>query len=292
MDRPASAAASFARLGPTTPATPVIVSVPHAGRDYPEALLAAARLGRKALEQFEDRLVDRLVAPLADKGHALIVARRARAWIDLNRAEDEFDPLMITPPPPPDAVVQSARVRGGLGLVPRRLIGAGEVYRRPIDEHDLRRRIAEAYLPFHAALADAIEATRRRFGIAVLIDCHSMPPLAHAGEGGRPASVVIGDREGGSADGRFVQTAARIFRAHQLAVAFNAPYAGGHIVARHGLAGGGAHAMQIELCRSLYLDAPLRDPGPRFGEIGKLMGALADALADAALAGDDLLAAE
>ncbi len=36
----------FLRLGPETPASPLVLSVPHAGRAYSAALLAAARLPR------------------------------------------------------------------------------------------------------------------------------------------------------------------------------------------------------------------------------------------------------
>jgi N-formylglutamate amidohydrolase len=37
----------------------------------------------------------------------------------------------------------------------------------------------------------------------------------------------------------------------------NSPYAGGHIVERHGAPSRGVHAVQLELDRSLYLDAAL-----------------------------------
>ncbi|MBC7985598.1 MAG: N-formylglutamate amidohydrolase, partial [Sphingomonadaceae bacterium] len=77
-------APSFERFGPARAATPVVVSVPHAGRDYPEALLAASRLALSSLRQLEDRYVDGLAAPLAGQGHAVVIARTARAWIDLN----------------------------------------------------------------------------------------------------------------------------------------------------------------------------------------------------------------
>lgn len=276
------------RLGPPIPDTPVILSVPHAGRDYPEALLAQARFGREMLARFEDRLVDQLVTPLARRGHAVFIARQARAWIDLNRDEREIDPEMVAPRPEASHVRFTPRVIGGLGLVPRRLSGLGEIYRRPLDARDIRDRIERSYRPFHAALESAVTAARNRFGIAVLLDCHSMPPLSES----RAASVVIGDHDGRSAGARFVETASRLFRESGLNVAHNAPYAGGHIIARHGLKGGGAHALQIELCRSLYLDVSLKRRGERFDWISGMLGRVADALAERALDGDELLAAE
>ena len=51
----------FMRVGPGTAASPVVLSVPHAGRAYSRTLLDASRLPRETLETLEDRLVDRLV---------------------------------------------------------------------------------------------------------------------------------------------------------------------------------------------------------------------------------------
>ena len=73
------------------PLSPVVLSVPHAGRDYPAALLGALRLPATALTILEDRFVD-AVAQGARTQETMLVQRRARAWIDLNRGEGERDP--------------------------------------------------------------------------------------------------------------------------------------------------------------------------------------------------------
>ncbi len=72
-------AASFHRFGPAAPDWPVILSVPHAGRDYPPALLAMARGPKATLEALEDRHADRLVAGAVALGATVFVARRPRA---------------------------------------------------------------------------------------------------------------------------------------------------------------------------------------------------------------------
>src|SRR3712207_4916718 len=90
----------FFRVGPDQPASPVVLSVPHAGRGYSEALLKSSRLPRSALESLEDRLVDRLVWRATAAGATAIIARAPRAEIDLNRDERELDPALIAPPPP------------------------------------------------------------------------------------------------------------------------------------------------------------------------------------------------
>ena len=84
MTKPALSFDSFGSLD--APASPVVLSVPHAGRDYPLALRAALRVPVEALAVLEDRHVDAL-AYAARGGETMLVQRPARAWIDLNRAE-------------------------------------------------------------------------------------------------------------------------------------------------------------------------------------------------------------
>jgi N-formylglutamate amidohydrolase len=150
------AAAPFERIGPREPGSPIILSVPHAGRAYSEELLQASRLTRNQLENLEDRLVDRLIEPARAGGAVAIIARAPRAEIDLNRDEREVDPSIIGPAPPARSVMPSARTRGGLGLIPARISGAGPIWHRPIQGEELWRRITEVHRPYHRALTDAI----------------------------------------------------------------------------------------------------------------------------------------
>lgn len=275
--------APFFRAGPEQPATPLVLSVPHAGRDYSVELLKAARVPRATLETLEDRLVDRLVWRAIQGGATAFVARTPRAEIDLNRDEREIDPALVAPPPPPGSLMQSARTRGGLGLVPSRIAGAGAIWLRRLGRDELARRIRAVHRPYHEAVAAALEAARARFGCAVLLDCHSMPPRDAEPGGGRPAPVVLGDRHGTSCGAAFVEAAAAAARAMGFAAACNAPYAGGHVVGRHGRPDEGIHALQLEIDRSCYLDTRLREPGPGFDRTACLVAAIADALVEEAM---------
>jgi N-formylglutamate amidohydrolase len=272
----------FRLLGPAEPASPVILSVPHAGRDYAPALLAAARVPLERLEALEDRLVDRLVWRAAAAGHSIIVATAPRAEIDLNRDEREIDPAVIAPPLPSGAALQSPRSRGGLGLVPSRLPGVGPIWHGRIPRAELVRRLEQIHRPYHGALAGLLEAARRRFGAAALLDCHSMPPRSDAAA---PA-LVLGDLHGITCAPALVAAAAEAAAACGFASARNTPFAGGHIVARHGRPGRRIHALQLEIDRACYLGPDLSAPGPGFDAVARMIervaGALADALAEEA----------
>jgi N-formylglutamate amidohydrolase len=282
--QPAAPDHPFRIIGPDVPTSPVLLSVPHAGRDYSDALLKAARLPRAMLETLEDRLVDRLVWRAAAAGSTAIVATVPRAEIDLNRDEREIDPATILPSPAHADILQSARTRGGLGLVPSRIAGAGALWRHRLPAGELRRRIAEVHRPYHAEIEARMQAIRARFGIAILLDCHSMPPREPAPGGGRgDPRIVIGDRHGTSSARELVAAAEAAARSAGFETARNAPYAGGYVTERHGRPSEGLHALQLEIDRSLYLASGLRAPGPGFERIAGLIEAVAAALGRQAL---------
>ncbi len=284
----AAPAPPFLRLGPETPASPVILSVPHAGRDYSAALLATARVHRSVLEALEDRFVDRLIWRAVQAGVTAFVAQVPRAEIDLNRDERELDGALIAGPLPADRI-ESRRMRSGLGVIPSRLAGVGAIWKTRIARAEFDRRLAEVHRPYHHALAAALALARNRFGSAILLDCHSMPPRA---QGDGAGAVVFGDRHGVTSAPELMATALATARGMGWRAQCNAPYAGGHIVARHGRPARDVHAIQLEFCRSTYLDVTLSRPGPGFDRASALIAALVEALEARLLGGPCAVAAE
>jgi len=266
----------YAGSPPDLPASPVVVSVPHAGRDYPPSLLGAMQGPLATLRPLEDRYVD-AVAIAARETETLIVQHRARAWIDLNRGEDERDPRVDEGATPTGSPTGSAKVKSGLGLVPRRAVGTSPIWARRFTDADIVARIAADHRPYHAALATTLARAQAMFGIAVLVDLHSMPPL------GSGAAVVLGDRFGRAAAARFVARAEAAARGAGFATALNLPYAGGHILATHGQPAAGIHAIQVEIDRSRYLDAALDLPGAGLTPTVRMLRAMLDALTEEAL---------
>lgn len=258
----------------------MVVSVPHSGRDYPGWLVAAANGGLAALQALEDPLVDRLAWRALGLGLGAVIARAPRAAIDCNRALADLDPAMTDPPRPGEA---SARARGGLGLIPSRTASHGRLWRHTLPLAEAEHRIAELHAPFHSAVTTLLDG--HCAGEALLLDCHSMPPRRGQAE------LVIGDRHGRSAGGWLTREAAAIARELGWSVAVNTPYAGGHVVERHGRPADGRHALQLEIDRRCYLAADLRSPGPGFDRAARLLERLASGLG-AALTERPAVAAE
>jgi len=263
---------------------PVILSVPHSGRDYPDWLLAMASAGKASLAALEDPLVDRLVWRAVQRGCAAVIARTPRAAVDCNRAEDEVDPSVV------DGARRgrvTARARGGLGIVPCRTQQHGYLWRRPISREQLGERIAQAHRPYHDAIEELAGSLRQRFGCVLLLDCHSMPPPP---DGVPP--VVFGDCRGRTADAWLSREAIAIANRRGFEAGLNDPFAGGHVIDRHAMPARGVHALQIELDRRAYLDPSLKAPGPGFDKAATLIEALAVGLGESLLGRQFATAAE
>lgn len=246
---------------------PVLLSVPHAGRDYPAWLVAMSRGGLGVLRTLEDPLVDRLVWRAIGQGIGAVIARAPRAAVDCNRGEDEIDPVSIHGPPL-SARRPSARARGGLGIIPSRTALHGQIWRRSTSHGELEHRLGDAHRPYHDSIAAGLDALAQRFGCALLLDCHSMPAAAS------DAAIVLGDRYGRSAAPWLAVNASRIAAEQGYSAAVNDPFAGGHVVERHGAPHLGIHAVQLEIDRRCYL-TEAGEPNAQFDRVAALIERIA-----------------
>ena len=261
---------AFTFVVPRQMRLPVLVAVPHAGRAYPPQVVERMRDPQGAQLRLEDRLVDRLGRMIAQAtGAGLLVAHAPRALLDLNRAEDDIDWDMVEGGRPEGVASLTTsggpggnrRARSGLGLVPRRLPGSGEIWRGRLPRAELSARIAGIHRAYHAFLAEELARMRKVWGAALLIDLHSMPPLRPAEGEERAPRIVLGDRFGVSCHHALIGAALRQLDTQGCSAAQNRPYSGGYVLDRHGAPDKGIHAVQVEVCRATYLDHRLAEPG-------------------------------
>lgn len=256
---------------------PLVLASPHSGRHYPPEFLAQVSCSEHALRRAEDAWVDRLFARAAATfSLPFLQGKFARTYVDLNRAPDELDPNLI------EGLAASRtndRLRAGLGVVPRVATPGVPLYNGTLRLTEVRRRIEEVHAPYHQELARLLERARRANGFAILLDCHSMPPLPRNARMAS-AEVVLGDRYGQSCSDLF-RAALREEMERYFRVAENRPYAGGHGTQSHGAPEKGVHAIQIEIDRSLYMDLETLLPCERFAETEKALHAVVGAFAGA-----------
>jgi N-formylglutamate amidohydrolase len=270
--------AGFAIRNCVHPSVPILLSVPHAGRDYPRSVYDQLRLPPAALTRLEDRYADYLARDAIKSGIPTIIALRSRAWMDLNREACDMDQEMLVLADRDPRIRPGSKVRGGLGLIPRRLAGAGDIWRRQFTNVEVAERLVGYHTPYHQNIATILTKMQAQFGGAILLDLHSMPPLGTS-FGGSPAHFVVGDLFGKSAGGWVSELLVTRIKQAGYHCQLNHPYSGDYALRRHASTRQNIHTLQLEVDRALYLDAALQQPGVGLAKIARLIAEICHALA-------------
>lgn len=258
---------------PSACASPLIISFPHVGLDWP------ASLGPRPQVNFPrnaDYAVDRLYVRAEMHGAATLRARYSRLVVDLNRAEDDIGPELVPDHPAPRPRASLSAVPPGDGDARKPIRNRGVVWSSAvgnipllttITHAQLRRRLDQFYWPYYRALELLIERRRRRFGYAIVLDAHSMPGTV-AGD------LVLGTCSGQACAPELIEVATRILSGRApgarqqfgsrwpLELAIDDPYRGGQIISTFGQPDSHVHALQLEVSRALYMDEGRLDPLP------------------------------
>lgn len=219
---------SFRVLNPQGRA-PAVLICDHASRAVPPAL---ANLGLP-----DDELLRHIGW---DPGTAAITERLARA-LDAPAVLSGVSRLVIDCNRRPDDPTLICEVSDGT-VVPGN---------RDLPDEERERRLARYFRPYHAAIADTIEAARQRSPQPALLSIHSFTPALRAREEARPWHIgVVWDR-----DGRLAQPLLQALRDEgDIEVGDNQPYSGkdhsGYSIFEHGQ-NRGLHHVMIEVRQDL-----------------------------------------
>jgi N-formylglutamate deformylase len=239
--------------------TPLVLDSPHSGTAYPVDF--AHVCDPAVLRRAEDTHVEKLYDFAPALGVAWIEALFPRSYLDANRDLTEIDvELMDAPWPGPIATDPRvlSKVRLGKGLIWRSTDEGVPLYARQLTVAEVQSRIERCWKPYHAAVAQAIDAAHAAHGYSIHINCHSMPAVASQYATDFPglvhADFVIGDRDGSTASPALSQRLVEHLRGAGYDVAYNHPYKGVELVRRYGDPARQRHGIQIEINRKLYMD--------------------------------------
>lgn len=258
---------------------PVFYTLPHSGRVYPDDFSACQPMG--VLRRAEDAYVDRLLETAPEAGITVLKAHFPRAYIDVNRTEDDLDPLLFAPgvvaaPGPKSAL--------GIGLIRRLVTPEYPIYDRTLSLEEAQGRIARCYRPYHAALAETLARLKASFDAVLFIDWHSMKSRGNAatpdGEGACRADFVIGNLHGASCGAGLAEAVSEHFTAAGYTAVLNTPYAGGATLQRYAAPQDGVHGLQIEINRALYLDEEHVELKDSSGQLALVLARLVPVLRD------------
>ncbi len=260
----------FVRHLPGTRA--LVLDSPHSGTRYPDDFRSACDL--QALRRAEDTHVDQLYAFAPALGVHWIEAFFPRSYLDANRSLAEIDESLIDgtwPGQRPSTDTERAKVRLGKGLIWRLTDDGLPVYDRLLGVNEVSRRIERCWQPYHAAVAQAIEAAHAAHGYSLHINCHSMPSVAASHATDFPGLVhpdfVVGNRDHSTSSAALAQWLCEQLRDQGYEVWLNHPYKGVELVRRYGQPQAHRHSLQLEINRRLYMDEHSLQPHAGFGRL-------------------------
>ena len=242
-----------ADVGFSGPASALVLSSPHSGDIYPASFKAYSQLDPHTLRRSEDAFIHELYIDGPSRGAPL----------------------------PPHCVTESSKIGAGLGTIARVVAGGLEIYKSKIPFSEAERRVETCWRPYHAALEQLLNEARARHGVALLLDCHSMPSVGGNNmpdAGQRRADMVLGDFHGTSCPARLVDRAEDYLASCGFDVARNKPYAGGYITQHYARRDQGFFTLQLEINRDLYMDEAQIVKSAGFSRVQRAMTGLIELL--------------
>jgi N-formylglutamate deformylase len=219
---------------------PLLISVPHLGTHIPQALAAqmtpeAARL--VDTDWHLDRLYDFAVA----MGASVIQANYSRYVIDLNR------------PPTGESLYPGQTTTG---LCPTETFRGEPLYQegREPDAVEIARRRQVYWQPYHDALAAELKRLHQLHRQVLLWDAHSIASVLPRLFDGKLPDLNFGTASGASCEVQVLQAALQCLKSEPFTQVVNGRFKGGYITRHYGQPSVGIHAIQLELCQSLYMN--------------------------------------
>ena len=223
---------------------PLLVSIPHMGTEIPGDLRSDFVERALAVEDTDWHL-DRLYEFAHTLGGSVLQATVSRYVVDLNRPPDD------TPMYPGASNTE---------LCPSRFFTGDALYREgfTLSPEQKAQRRATWWAPYHQALQEEIARLKAAHGFVLLWDAHSIRAEIPWLFEGRLPDLNIGTADGRSADPSITQAVAAAAARHpQFTHVVNGRFKGGYITRQYGRPAGHVHAVQLEMCQSLYMrEAP------------------------------------
>ncbi len=218
---------------------PLLISVPHDGRNFPEDMqVRMTDIGRSIPDT--DWHVADLYDFAADMGANILVANYSRYVVDVNRSAD-------------DAVLYPGQV--ATGLCPLQTFAGEAIYRSgAVDEGEKVQRVETYWRPYHAHIRDTLNALRAKHGFALLWDAHSIPSVVPRLFDGELPELNLGSNSGKSCDQSIDAAVAAVALESHYSRAINGRFKGGYITRHYGDPDEGIHALQLEIAQRAYMN--------------------------------------
>lgn len=208
---------------------PVVLSSPHSGRDFPPEFLANSKLSEDELRSSEDSFVTEIVRQASDAGIPLLSMNIPGLLWTLTAIKSKSTSKCISMRRKIPTVPAAADA-GGTRRDHRIVSQSKNIYDGLISYDEAMERIKNVYDPYHKRLKQLVDKCVRKFGLCVLIDCHSMPSMiCNIMNETRPLDFCLCTLFDESCPTQISENLSRELKKKDYRVEFNRPYAGAYI---------------------------------------------------------------
>lgn len=234
---------NYTIVSPTGKRVPILVSVPHCGTAFPLELIDHFKSELVESVDDTDFFVQDLYSFVSDMGITMIQANYSRWVIDLNRSP-KHKPLYT------DGRIITA-LTPTTDFLGNRLYVSEDLEPPP---PEIDRRIQLYFNPYYNQVQTILKNYVEEFGIAILWDAHSIRRVVPTIQEAPFPDLILGTNDGQSADDSLIQTTKKGLSGDAFQLSYNTPFKGGNITRHFGQPKNNIHALQLEMCKNLYMD--------------------------------------
>lgn len=241
--------------------SPLLVSIPHDGREIPADIAARMTDAGRAIPD-TDWHVRRLYEVAADTGASVLAANYSRYVVDLNRPAD-------------DAALYPGQV--STGLCPQRTFAGEPIYANDagVDGAEVGRRIETYWRPYHARIEEALARIKAEHGFALLWDAHSIRGVVPRLFEGTLPELNFGTDGGKSCPDEILRPVMEAAMQLPYPAVANQRFKGGYITRHYGHPFDAVYAVQLEIAQRCYMDeSTLGYDEARAGELAEAIKGL------------------
>ena len=233
----------FKIIEPNIPKVPIIISVPHAGTFIPEDI--RSKMNPELSDKLDDTdwFIDKLYGFALELGITIITANYSRWVVDLNR-NPENQPLY-----------NDGRVITDVVTVTD--FNGNQIYQNNYipDSEEVARRVELFHKPYHEKLDELLQQTKAEFGKVLLFDAHSIRKSVPGIRSEDFPDLILGDNDETSASAELIKATIDSLQNKGYEFSHNHPFKGGYITRSFGKPEENIHALQLEMCKTNYMNA-------------------------------------
>ena len=227
---------------PQTIKVPFILSIPHCGTQFPVELKNHYVSSLIEAPDDTDWFLEELYDFAEKMGVTVIKAVYSRWVIDLNRTPEN------------QSLYNDGRII--TSLCPTTTFFGEKLYKnkdKQPGKEEVERRLKQYYWPYHNKIDELIDMHKAEFGKVLFWDAHSIRRNVETIQKDDFPDLILGNDDLKTAGTAFIEKTLQTLGSGKFELKHNTPFKGGYITRSKGNPKENIHALQLEMCKDLYM---------------------------------------